>query len=48
MFDLRGRSSLSLGVALWQGGLPVDVLPAEGWLEVKLGADNFAWPAEND
>ena len=48
MFDLRGRSSLSLGVALWQGGLPVDVLPAEGWLEVKLGADNFAWPSEND
>ncbi len=46
LFNLRERSSLSLGVALWQGGLPVDVLPAEGWLEVQLGADAYAWSAD--
>ncbi len=44
MFKLGGRTSLALSVALWQGGLPVDVLPAEGWLDVKLGAEAFAWP----
>jgi alpha-amylase/alpha-mannosidase (GH57 family) len=43
MFALEGRASLALGVALWQGGLPVDVLPAEGWLEVKLGDESFGW-----
>ncbi len=35
--------TLSLGVGLWQGGLPVDLLPAEGSLEVRLGAEAFAW-----
>jgi len=44
MLKLGGRNSLALSIALWQGGLPVDVLPAEGWLEVKLGAETFAWP----
>ena len=38
------RKSLSLVIALWEGGLPVDVLPAEGWFEVPLGDDRFAWP----
>jgi hypothetical protein len=38
------RNSLSLVIALWEGGLPVDVLPAEGWFEVPLGEDHFAWP----
>ncbi|MBI3669473.1 MAG: hypothetical protein HY237_06820 [Acidobacteria bacterium] len=46
MVVLEGRSSVALSVALWEGGLPVDVLPAEGWLEIKLGEDNFAWPGE--
>ena len=41
---LRRRSHLSVSVALWEGGLPVDLLPAEGWLRVELGPDNFAWP----
>jgi len=31
---------------LWQGGLPVDVLPLEGMLEIPLGEENFAWPPE--
>ena len=44
--DLKGQSKLRLGVALWHGGLPVDVLPAEGFLDVPLGEDNFAWLPE--
>jgi alpha-amylase/alpha-mannosidase (GH57 family) len=44
--DLKGQSKLRLGVALWHGGLPVDVLPAEGLLDILLGEDNFAWPPE--
>jgi hypothetical protein len=44
--SLKGQTKLKLGVALWHGGLPVDVLPAEGFLEVHLGEDNFAWRAE--
>ena len=46
LFDLRGVSRLRLSAALWHGGLPVDVLPAEGVLDVQLGEDNFAWPIE--
>jgi hypothetical protein len=46
LFDLRGVSRLRLGVALWHGGLPVDVLPAEGVLDVQLGEENFAWATE--
>jgi len=42
--NLKGQAKLKLGVALWHGGLPVDVLPAEGALEIHLGEDNFAWP----
>jgi len=38
-----GRSSLEIGVALWHGGLPVDVLPAQGALTVALGEESFAW-----
>ncbi|HEX4076062.1 MAG TPA: glycoside hydrolase family 57 protein [Candidatus Acidoferrales bacterium] len=46
LFDLRGRRELLLSVALWSGGLPVDVLPVEGMLGIALGEDNFAWPPE--
>ena len=42
--NLQGQTKLRLGVALWHGGLPVDVLPAEGFLDVALGEENFAWP----
>jgi alpha-amylase/alpha-mannosidase (GH57 family) len=44
--DLKGQAKLRLGVALWHGGLPVDVLPAEGYLDVNLGEDHSAWPPE--
>ncbi len=46
LFDLRGRRHLLLSVALWRGGLPVDVLPGEGVLEVALGEEHFAWEGE--
>ena len=42
----KGQKSIRLGVALWHGGLPVDVLPAEGILEIQLGEENSAWPVE--
>ena len=43
MFLLNNRKTISLGVALWEGGLPVDMLPAEGLLEIQLGEEHFAW-----
>jgi alpha-amylase/alpha-mannosidase (GH57 family) len=46
LFNLAGQTRLALGVALWHGGLPVDVLPAEGSLEIALGEDNSAWDGE--
>ncbi len=46
LFDLRGRRELLVNVALWKAGLPVDVLPVEGMLEVALGEENYAWAQE--
>ena len=46
LFDLRDRKALLMSVAVWQSGLPVDVLPLEGMLEVPLGDENFAWTPE--
>lgn len=43
---ISGRTALKLGVALWHGGLPVDVLPAEGFLDVSLGDEHAAWALE--
>jgi alpha-amylase/alpha-mannosidase (GH57 family) len=44
--QLKGRAKLSLGVALWHGGLPIDAMPAEGNVDIQLGEDNAAWPIE--
>jgi len=46
MFLLGRRKSILLGVAIWEGGLPVDLLPAESLLEIQLGEENFAWAVE--
>jgi len=46
MILLGNRKSISLGVALWEGGLPMDLLPGEGMLEIQLGEDNFAWKVD--
>jgi alpha-amylase/alpha-mannosidase (GH57 family) len=43
LLRLGKRNSFSLVIALWEGGLPVDLLPAEGWFEVSLGEDHFGW-----
>ena len=45
--QLKGLSRITLGVALWHGGLPIDVMPAVGFIEVALGEENAAWPVEN-
>jgi hypothetical protein len=45
--NLKGQNTLRLGVALWHGGLPVDVLPAEGFLEIPLGDEQHSWPLES-
>src|SRR6266487_4155099 len=42
--NVEGQTKLKLGVALWHGGLPVDVLPAEGFLDVDLGEEASSWP----
>jgi hypothetical protein len=39
-------ASLMLQVELWREGLLVERLPADGPIEVKLGADAFAWETE--
>jgi len=44
--ELKGQTKLRLGVALWHGGLPVDVLPAEAFLDVQLGEEHFGWHPE--
>jgi hypothetical protein len=46
ILQLQTVQRLRIGVALWHGGLPVDVLPAEGYLDVNLGDENFAWAFE--
>ena len=46
--NLKGQKTLRLGVALWHAGLPVDVLPAEGVLEIALGDEQASWPIESD
>lgn len=43
---LKGLNKITLGVALWHGGLPIDVMPAEGSVEVQLGEENAAWAVE--
>lgn len=43
LFNLAGINRLKIGVALWHGGLPADVLPAERFLEAALGEENFGW-----
>ena len=45
--NLKGLTKLKLGVALWHGGLPIDVMPAEGAVEVQLGEENAAWGVES-
>jgi alpha-amylase/alpha-mannosidase (GH57 family) len=41
---LRGKAdTIRIGASLWRAGLPLDVLPPDGSLEVRLGREHFAW-----
>jgi hypothetical protein len=40
---LGALKTISLGVALWEGGLPVDLLPDQGMMEIQLGEEHFGW-----
>jgi hypothetical protein len=41
---VHGKTDMiRLSASLWSAGLPVDVLPPEGSLEVRLGREHFAW-----
>jgi alpha-amylase/alpha-mannosidase (GH57 family) len=46
MLFLSNQKSMFIGVALWEGGLPMDLLPGEGMLEIQLGEENYAWKYE--
>ena len=46
LFNLHERNSILVGVAVWENGLPVDVLPAEGYLKIPLGEAVSAWKVE--
>ncbi len=43
LIPVAGRTSVGIHVGLWESGLPVDLLPAEGWVEARLGPDAFGW-----
>jgi alpha-amylase/alpha-mannosidase (GH57 family) len=44
--QIKGCTKLSLGVALWHGGLPIDAMPIEGNVDIPLGEENAAWALE--
>jgi alpha-amylase/alpha-mannosidase (GH57 family) len=46
VLNLDGQTKFTVGLALWHGGLPIDVLPAEGFFDVNLGEENLAWAVE--
>ena len=44
VIETAGRETIQLATSLWESGLPVDMLPSEGSLEIRLGAESFGWP----
>src|SRR6202795_861346 len=46
VLELKGLTKFTVGVALWHGGLPIDVLPAEGFFDVQLGEEHSAWTVD--
>jgi hypothetical protein len=44
ILETESRTSIQLTTSLWESGLPVDMLPSEGSLDIRLGAEFFAWP----
>jgi alpha-amylase/alpha-mannosidase (GH57 family) len=43
LFGNEPATHMRLAVSYWQGGLPMDFLPADGPLEITLGESAFAW-----
>jgi len=43
LVPLGEEKAFTIHVALWHGGLPLGMLPAEGRLTIQLGEENFAW-----
>jgi hypothetical protein len=41
--DLTPQDRISLQVAIWMNGLPLQLLPQEGWLNLELTEDLTAW-----
>lgn len=44
LFALEGQAAIRFSASLWSDGLPLDLLPREGSIELPLGDDFFAWP----
>jgi len=45
LFALEGQAAIRFSASLWSDGLPLDLLPREGSIELPLGEEFFAWPA---
>ena len=45
-FSLTGQKLLRFSVSLWRAGLPIDLVPPEGLIEVPLDKDSYTWHAE--
>lgn len=46
LLPLAGQTRITLEAGVWANDLPLDLLPIDGSIEVKLGTAAFAWPAE--
>ncbi|MHB8540582.1 MAG: glycoside hydrolase family 57 protein [Candidatus Acidiferrales bacterium] len=46
LFSLAGQNLVRFSVSLWRKGLPIDLQPSEGTIEVLLGEDFYAWRPE--
>jgi hypothetical protein len=42
-FGLDRQNAFRFQVQLWESGLPVDLLPADGWLEVEAEQTASQW-----
>lgn len=46
IFSLAGQTAIRFSVSLWREGLALDLVPREGFVDLPLGEDSFAWPIE--
>ena len=43
VLEVTPQEGISLQVAIWMNGLPLQLLPQEGWLNLELTEDSTAW-----